>query len=168
VIRRCCWRGVLRQHAQRPRQQIAGRHGDHQRGDAQVRVTLAVKQNNDGQHDARQQQVFRRAEGVVAHRGIAAADGGQAHLNQRQADNHHHHAGNQRGNNAASQMQNAGDHHLRAAGQHQGAEQRRHHGRDIRAAGFQRRTAHDQRRHKVKAGALNRQQPDPTGPHALI
>ena len=154
AVGRC---GVLRQHAQRPRQQITGCHGDHQRSHAQVRVTLAVQQNNDRQHDARQQQVFRRAEGMVAHCGIAAADGGEADLNQRQADNHHHHAGDQRGNDAARQMQHAGDDHLRAACQHQGAEQRRHHGRDIRTAGFQGCAAHDQRCHEVKAGTLDRQ-----------
>ncbi|KTT92358.1 hypothetical protein NS44R_14620, partial [Mammaliicoccus sciuri] len=76
------WGGVFRQHAQRPRQQVTGRHGDHQRCHAQVRVTLAVKQNNDRQHHACQQQVFRRAEGMVAHCRVAAPDGGQTHLDQ--------------------------------------------------------------------------------------
>ena len=99
---------------------------------------------------------------MVGHGGIAAADGGQANLNQRQADNHHHHTGDQRGNNAAGEMQNAGENHLCAAGQHQGAEQRGHHGRNIGAAGFQGGPAHNQRRDEVKTGALNREQ---TRPH---
>ena len=100
-------RRVFRQHAEEPGNQIARRHGDHQRRNAQVRVTLAVKQNNNGQHYACQQQVFRRAEGIVGHGRVAAADGGQADLNQRQADNHHHHTGDQRRNHAARQVQHA-------------------------------------------------------------
>ncbi len=39
--------------------------------------------------------------------------------------------------------------------QHQRAEQRRHHRRDVRAAGFQRGTAHNQRGDKVKLVPLD-------------
>ena len=150
--------GVGRQHIEEPRRQIARRHGNHQRSDAQIGITLAVENDDQRQHDARQQQVLRRAEGVVGHRRVAAADGGQSDLNQRQADNHHHHAGDQRGNDAARQMQDAGENHFRAAGQHQGAEQGGHHCRDVGAAGFQRGAAHDEWGDKVEAGALNGEQ----------
>ncbi|SSN10922.1 Uncharacterised protein [Klebsiella pneumoniae] len=95
---------------------------------------------------------------MVGHRRVAAADGGQSDLNQRQADNHHHHAGNQRGNDTARQVQDPGEDHFGAAGQHQGAEEGGHHGGDVGAAGFQGGTAHDQRGDKVEAGALDGEQ----------
>ncbi len=96
---------------------------------------------------------------MVVHRGVAAADRGQADLNQRQADDHHHDAGNQRGDDAARQMQHARQQNFGAGGDHQGAEQRGHHGRHVGAAVFQRQATHDQWRNEVEAGALNRQQP---------
>ena len=69
-------RGIGRQHIEQPCRQVAGRHRDNQRSDAQIWVALAVKDNDQRQHDARQQQIFRRAEGVIGHSRVAAADGG--------------------------------------------------------------------------------------------
>ncbi len=65
-------------------------------------------------------------------------------------------------------VQDPGEDHFGAAGQHQGAEEGGHHGGDVGAAGFQGGTAHDQRGDKVEAGATDGEQSGADRARALI
>uniref|UniRef100_A0A1I7Y2Z2 Histidine-rich protein n=1 Tax=Steinernema glaseri TaxID=37863 RepID=A0A1I7Y2Z2_9BILA len=115
------------QAAQVAGQCVADGQRDHDRATAHPHHRDAVEYHDDGQHHAGQQQVFAVGEGTVGHGAETAAHADQAHLDQREADHQHYYAGDQGGDQAFHERQNARNAHLNERAGNHHTKDRRHH-----------------------------------------